>query len=177
MVKKLILFSSLLMLSFCVQAFADTSTDTVTPTITETVTTTITETVSPTSTETNETTLTVTQTITETASPVSTFTITETFTCTATPQGKVFAYPNPVYTNTLTIAYPIDGSRSVQTAQIKIYNLKGDNVAVITDDSPHGYTPFQIDKLARGTYFYRVTINYLGGSTVTTKYEKFSVIK
>ncbi len=141
--------------------FASTETPTETATVTETVT------------QTN----TPDWTATETPTITMTHTITATPTMTPTPQQKVIAYPNPAYSNTMGIAYPLDNSKTVRKAEIKIYNAAGEKVLTVIDDDPHGYTKFDIARLSRGVYFYRIKITYNDGTETKTEPEKFSVIR
>ncbi len=143
-------------------AIALADTETVTPTITETPTATITETVTVSPTET------------------TTFTITPTYTITPSPQATIFAYPNPAaYRDSMAIAYPSKTGADVDFLRvvITIYAVNGDFVARIIDDKPNGYTTFDIRKLARGTYIYKLEVRYKDGTSETYKYKKFAVIK
>ncbi|MFP4465455.1 MAG: hypothetical protein ACLFP1_00205 [Candidatus Goldiibacteriota bacterium] len=152
-----------------------------TETVTQTTTETTTQTVTPTTTQT------ATQTVTETATPdwtptgtftiTPTATITPTFTSTPTPQPKFFAYPNPAYTNEITIAYPLDDAKTPLRATIIINAVNGEEAGRIYDDTPNGYTRFDITALARGVYFYRLIIKYTDNSETVHKYKKFSVVK
>lgn len=143
--------------SFCL---AQTPTDT--PTATETLTATI------------------TPTFTETSTITPTLTITPTFTNSPTPQASVFAYPNPAaFRDNMFIAYPskTGNADDIKRVIITIYAINGDYVAQIIDDKPNGYTEFKIDKLARGTYIYKVLIKYNDNTEETHKYRKFAIIK
>lgn len=134
-----------------------------TPTFTPTLTPTITES------------MTVTPTIT------ATFTITPTFTNSPTPQAVgMYAYPNPAaYRHTMGITYPVKTGKAsaLKNVEIKIYAANGDYAAHIIDGTPNGYTVFNIDKLARGTYIYKVIVRYLDGTEDNYPYKKFSIIK
>jgi hypothetical protein len=159
MKKILLLFFIFLFVSssFC---FADTPTDT--PTATETLT----ETITP--------------TFTETPTITFTSTITPTYTNSPTPQASVFAYPNPAaFRDNIFIAYPskTGNASDLKRVIITVYSINGDYVAQIVDDTPNGYTEFKIDKLARGTYFYKVLVRYNDGTEEIHKYKKFAIIK
>jgi|DewCreStandDraft_4_1066084.scaffolds.fasta_scaffold02563_10 hypothetical protein len=156
--KKIFFIIILLILSSFL--FADTPTDT--PTATET--------------------LTATETPTFTNSPTitPTATITPTFTNSPTPQASVFAYPNPAaFRDNIFIAYPskTGNAEDIKRVIITIYSINGDYVAQIVDDTPNGYTEFKIDKLARGSYLYKVLVRYKDGTEEIYKYKKFAVIK
>jgi len=146
-------------------AITDTPTETVTATVTETVTETVTQTNTP------------DWTATETPTITMTHTITATPTMTPTPQQKVLAYPNPAYSNTMGIAYPLDSAKTARLVEIKIYNAAGEKSMTVIDDDPHGYTKFDIAKLSRGIYFYRLKVIYADGTEVKPDPEKFSVIR
>ncbi|MCX7698376.1 MAG: T9SS type A sorting domain-containing protein [Candidatus Goldbacteria bacterium] len=153
----IIFFISFIFLSF---SFAQTSTET--PTITKTKT----ETITP--------------TLTETPTITSTPTITPTFTNSPTPQASVFAYPNPAaFRDNIFIAYPSKTGKAedIKRVVITVYSINGDYVAQIVDDAPNGYTEFKIDKLARGTYLYKVLVRYNDGTEEIHKYKKFAIIK
>ncbi len=75
------------------------------------------------------------------------------------------------------VAYPITDSKTAERAIITIHAVNGDFVARITDDYPNGYTMFDISKLARGIYLYKITVRYADGTEDIHKYRKFSVIK
>jgi hypothetical protein len=125
-------------------------------------------------------TATITETLTNTPTITPTFTITQTYTSSPTPQASVYAYPNPaVHRDTMFVAYPSKyGSASYfKRVIITIYGANGDYVARITDDFPNGYTEFNITKLARGTYVYKVLVRYQDGTEDLYKYKKFAIIK
>jgi hypothetical protein len=183
---KKFIFLSVIIACLPVLSMASTPTFTETETGTETSTATITETASitETSTETADVTTTVTRTITDTytdtATSTPTFTITPTFTSSPTPQASVYAYPNPAaYRDTIFIAYPSKTglATDIKRVLITVYGANGDYVSRITDDTPNGYTEFNITKLARGTYIYKVLIRYQDGTEETFKYKKFAIIK
>lgn len=164
--------------------FTETATDVPTSTITRTSTITPTHTISRT--HTNTPTVTNTHTNSPTASP--TFTITPTFTNSPTPQQDVYAYPNPAaYRDTMFVAYPskfcsapaptpcVDNN--FKRVIITIYGANGDYVSRITDDFPNGFTEFDITKLARGTYIYKVLVRYEDDTEDIYKYKRFAIIK
>lgn len=170
--KKLIIVLVVLFLPLSMLLAVPLSTETFTPTTTDTFTITPTDTVTPTSTMTH----TVSPTITATP------TISPTFTCSPTPQPKLFAYPNPAaFTDKIAVAYPLDNGKLASKVTIVIFNMGGNEVATIVDDIPAnenaGYTSFDIKKLARGTYIYRITIRYADGSEDRLPIKKFAVLK
>ncbi len=168
------LFIAILLSLACVAAYATpTETETVTETATETVTATNTETVTETVTETN----TPNWTATESPTITPTSTITMTATNTPTPQPKVFAYPNPAYSGFVTIAYPIEESKTAKQVEIILYGTDGEETGTVTDNTPNGYTRFDISKMARGIYFYQTVIYYTDGTKTVKKHEKFAVVK
>jgi hypothetical protein len=77
------------------------------------------------------------------------------------------------------IAYPskTGNASDIKRVIITIYAINGDYVAQIVDDMPNGYTEFKIDKLARGTYLYKVMVRYNDDTEDVHKYKKFSIIK
>ena len=165
----------LLVIIACLPAIASADTPTSTETSTATVTPTITGT-PPTATY--SPTATGTFTVTPTITPSST--ITQTWTASPTPQASVFAYPNPAaYRDTMFIAYPskTNNAADIKRVIITIYGANGDYVSRIIDDTPNGYTEFNITKLARGMYIYKVLVRYLDGTEDKYTYKKFAIIK
>ncbi len=166
---KAILFTIFALLVFSASAFA--LTETVTETMTQTTTQTVTATITETETQTPD------WTATPSFTPTSTATITQTSTITPTPQPKIFSYPNPAYSDTMTIAYPLDDSRTPKRVVIVIKSLNGAEAGRIYDDVPCGYTKFKISEMARGIYFYQLITRYTDGHETVSEFHKFAVVK
>jgi hypothetical protein len=132
--------------------------------------------------------MTVTPTVTATGTETVTYTITPTSTITPTftpwpvpqaPQGKVFAYPNPAaFTNRMAIAYPVNSTKTPISVMVVIKAISGDEAGRVYDTGPYwGYIAVDITNFARGIYMFKVVVTYSDGTTDTTPYSKFAVIK
>jgi hypothetical protein len=167
---------------------------TTTPTVTITPTATITPTITPTATHsptltatpTGSITLTVTQSPTYTVTPTITLTVTATYTITTTQtitvtpyaidRNDVIAYPSPAKGDTMWFYFQTEGSAQVE---IKIYNVVGelsDTVRLTATGTGYQRLPWELESVAPGIYFYRMSIDDAGGiRKFDTK--KFVVIK
>jgi hypothetical protein len=169
-IKFILVFSSIFLLSSILLAQTETPTETPTETATDTATNTVTNT--PTETQTFTNTSTITETPTITSTPTNTPTETP-----AIPVDKIIAYPNPAYGEKIIIAYPLAKDKTPKKVIIVINSVDGSEAGRIYDYSPNGYTEFNIKNLSRGVYFYRINIEYTDGTKEKLPHKKFAIIK
>ena len=90
------------------------------------------------------------------------------------PAGSSYVYPNPGHGCCVQVVYQMEESGQVD---VRVYQESGELATTVSDLRPAGVqqSTVLLCVLAPGSYFYRVTLHYDSGRTVTLPTGRFLV--